>query len=130
MKCKEALDKSGGDIDKALQIIRESGAASAGKRRERKTGAGILESYIHNDRVGVLLELRSETDFVARSEDFRKLARDLVMQVAAMAPDNVEELLGQLYIKDESIKVDDLVKQVAARVGENIKIEKFCRYEI
>ena len=130
MKCKEALEESGGDIDKALKIIREKGAALAGKRSERKTGAGILESYIHNDRVGVLLELRSETDFVARSEDFRELAHDLVMQIAAMAPDDVEELLGQLYIKDESIKVEDVVKQVIAKVGENIKIERFCRYEI
>lgn len=130
MKCKRALDESGGDFDKALQIIKELGVVSAGEKSERKTGAGILESYIHNGRVGVLLELRSETDFVARSKDFQELAHSLVMQIAAMAPNDVEELLGQLYIKDESTKVGDIVKQVIARVGENIKVERFCRYEI
>ncbi|MCP6719706.1 MAG: elongation factor Ts [Patescibacteria group bacterium] len=130
MECKRALDKSGGDFDKALQVIQERGVVTAGKKSERKTGAGILESYVHNGRVGVLLEIRSETDFVARSKDFRELAHSLAMQIAAMVPNDVEELLGQLYIKDESVKVEDVVKQLIAKVGENVKIERFCRYEI
>lgn len=130
LECKKALEKSGGDIDQAIKVIQEAGLVIARKKGERKTGAGILESYVHNERVGVLLELRTETDFAARSEAFRTLTHDLAMQIVAMAPDNVEELLEQLYIKDESVKVNEVVKQVIAKIGENIKVERFCRYEI
>ncbi len=130
MECKRALEEAGGDFEKAVQIIKERGIVIAEKKGDRKTGAGILESYIHNDRVGVLLELRSETDFVARSEPFRKLAHELAMQIAAMNPKDIEDLLRQPYIKDESVKVEKLVKQTIAEVGENIKVERFCRYEL
>lgn len=130
MECKRALEIAKGDFDKAVSIIHEAGELLAQKKKERETGAGFLESYIHNDRVGVLLELRCETDFVARSKDFRELAHNLVMQIAAMEPDNVEDLMKQMYIKDETLIVENLVKQAIAKLGENIKIEKFCRYEI
>lgn len=130
MDCKKALEAAQGDFEQALKIIRERGVVIAEKKSERKTGAGILESYIHNDRVGVLLELRTETDFVARSEPFRELAHNLAMQIAAMAPDNVSDLLEQSYIKDESFKIDEVIKAVIAKVGENIKVERFCRYEL
>lgn len=130
MKCKKALTESGGDFDKAVQIIQEIGLVIAEKKSERKTGAGLLKSYIHNERVGVLLELRTETDFVARSEPFRALAHELAMQIAAMEPKDVDNLLDQAYIKDETISVNDLIKATVAKVGENIKVERFCRYEL
>lgn len=130
MDCKQALDEAGGDFDKAAELIRERGVVIAEKKGGRKTGAGVLESFVHNGRVGVLLELRTETDFVARSEQFLELAHELAMQIAAMAPEDVEFLLKQPYIKDESKKVGDVIKSVIAKVGENIKVERFCRYEL
>lgn len=130
MECKRALGAAKGDFDKAVSIIHEAGELLAQKKKERTTGAGFLESYIHNDRVGVLLELRCETDFVARSKDFRELAHNLVMQIAAMNPDSVEDLMKQSYIKDETLVVENLIKQAIAKLGENIRVERFCRYEI
>lgn len=130
MECKKALEATKGDIDAAKKYIEEQGLVKAETKKSRSTDAGLLESYIHNGRVGVLLELHAETDFVVRSEPFRQLAKELAMQIAAMAPENVEELLDQLYIKDETIKVSKLIKGVVAKVGENIKVERFCRYEL
>lgn len=128
--CKKALEEAKGDFDKAVEIIKERGVVIAEKKGKRRTGAGVLESFIHNGRVGVLLELRTETDFVARSEPFRELAHEIAMQIAAMAPVGVESLLKQPYIKDESMSMEELVKSVIAKVGENIKVERFCRYEL
>ena len=130
MECKNALEEAGGDSNKAKVIINERGLLKAEKKSERKTGAGVLESYIDNERVGVLLELRTETDFVARSKDFRELAHELAMQIAAMAPKDIDELIKQPYIKDESISVDSFIKGYIAKFGENIQVEKFCRYEL
>jgi len=130
MECKRALQEANGDFDKAISIIHEEGLVRADKKKERTTGAGLLESYVHNERVGVLLELRCETDFVGRSKEFRELAHDLAMQIAAMNPANVDDLLKQMYIKDETLTIEDLIKRAIAKVGENIKVERFCRYEI
>ncbi|MEK7144178.1 MAG: translation elongation factor Ts [Patescibacteria group bacterium] len=130
MECKKALTDVSGDFDKATALIRERGLAKADGKSERKTGAGLIESYVHNERVGVLLEIHCETDFVSRSENFRKLSRDLAMQIAAMNPENVDDLLKQAYIKDESLTVEETIKQAIAKFGENIRLERFCRYEI
>lgn len=130
MECKKALEAAKNDFEKAVQIIHERGLAKAETKSERKTGAGLLETYIHNERVGVILELRTETDFVARSEPFRELAHELAMQIAAMNPATPEELLKEPYIKDESQTVSEVVKSVIAKVGENIKVERFCRYAV
>jgi len=130
MECKKALEEANGDFDKAISIIHERGQVLAQKKKERTTGAGVLESYIHNERVGVLLELRCETDFVAKSKEFKELAHNLAMQIAAMAPADVNDLLKQIYIKDEKLTIDELIKQTIAKFGENIQIERFCRYEI
>ena len=130
MECKGALEEADGDLERAKQIIFERGLIKAEKKSERKTGAGLLETYVHNNRVGVLLELRCETDFVVRSEPFRWLAHELAMQAAAMAPDNLEAFLAQPYIKDESLTVEQLIKNTIAKTGENIKVERFCRYEL
>lgn len=130
MDCKRALEDADGDVEAAVKLIHERGLIKASKKGERKTGAGLIESYIHNERVGVLLELRCETDFVARADVFRNLAHELAMQIAAMNPENMELLFNQPYIKDESITVSELIKRGIATLGENIKVERFCRYEI
>lgn len=130
IECKKAIEKAGGDFDKAVAVIHEQGLARAEKKSGRATGAGLLESYIHNERVGVLLELRCETDFVARNSLFRELAHNLAMHIAAMNPEKVEDLLNSPYIKDESMTVEALIKQLISTIGENIQIERFCRYEI
>lgn len=130
MECKKALDESGGDFDKAISIIHERGLTKVEKRADRSTGAGLILSYVHNERIGVLLDLRAETDFVVKSDPFRELAKELVMQIAAMAPQNIDELLEQPYIKNESKKVQDLINETIAKVGENIKINNFARLEV
>jgi elongation factor Ts len=130
MEIKKALEEAKGDFDRALEIIRERGLVKAEKKADRQTSAGLVVSYLHNDRIGVLLEIHCETDFVARLEDFRTLARDIGMQIAAMEPEDVESLLKQSYIRDEKITVADLIKGVIARTGENIRVEKFCRYAL
>lgn len=130
MECKRALEETKGDLDKAVALIHEKGMIRAEKKSDRKTGAGILESYVHNNRVGVLLELRCETDFVVRSDPFRELAHNLVMHIAAMNPADVSVLLAQPYIRDDSTTIEKLVKNTIAKTGENIKVERFCRYEL
>jgi len=130
MECKRALTEASGDFDAAVRIINERGIVKAEKKANRATGAGLLESFIHNGRVGVLLELRSETDFVARSAPFKELAHELAMQIAAMAPEGIPELLAQPYIKDANMTAGSLIKNVVAKVGENIRVERFCRYEL
>ncbi|MBU4347949.1 translation elongation factor Ts [Patescibacteria group bacterium] len=130
MECKKALDDSNGDVDKAIELIAERGLLKAEKKMGRGTDAGILETYIHGKRVGVLLELRCETDFVADTEDFKNLAHDIAMHIAAMNPKDAKELLPQLFIKDTSRTIDDIIKLVIAKLGENIKIERFTRYEL
>lgn len=130
MECKKAYEEAGGDLKKAGKIIRERGLAKADKRAERATGAGLVQSYVHNDRVGAMVELRSETDFVARSEPFKELAKNLAMQIAAMAPEDVEHLLEQPFIKDPERTVKDIVSEVISKVGENVQVGKFYRLEI
>ncbi len=130
MECKKALEAAKGNIDEAVKFIHEQGLVRAEKKSERKTGAGLLESYIHLNRVGVLLELRAETDFVVRSEPFRELAHSLAMHIAAMAPEDTKTLLKQPYVRDESMPISELIKSVIAKVGENIQVERFCRYEL
>ena len=130
MECKRALVDAAGDFDAAVRLIQERGLAKVEKRAGRETGAGLIHSYIHNERIGVLLDLRAETDFVVRSEPFKKLAHELVMQIAAMPAQDVAELLKQPYIKDESKTVEQLIGGVIAIVGENIKINNFARFEV
>jgi len=130
MDCKKALEEAGGDMDRAVQVIHEKGITKVEKRAGRETGAGLIESYTHNERIGAILELRAETDFVVRSEPFRKLAHELAMQIAAADPTDPESLLAQPYIKDESITVGELVNRVIAQVGENVKVGKFYRIEV
>tara|TARA_A100000164_G_scaffold277758_1_gene249876 strand:+ start:137 stop:793 length:657 start_codon:yes stop_codon:yes gene_type:complete len=177
MDCKKALNETDGNVEKALEWLRKKGIASAEKKSGRVAAEGAIGSYIHTgSRVGVLLELNCETDFVARGDIFQSLLKDVSMQVAACPnveyvsideipkdvvekekqiemgrddlsgkPENIKEkivegriakrlnelvLLSQPYIKDSSLTVEDLVKQAAAKIGENIKVRRFTRYTL
>ena len=146
MDSKNALQASNGDIAKAEEILREKGMASAMKRSARATNQGLVESYIHSGgRIGAIVEANCETDFVARTDDFNALAHDIAMQVAAMdpkyvdvadIPDGTDEnpeqvcLLQQAFIKDPSKTVQDLVNEVVAKIGENIKVRRFSRFAL
>jgi elongation factor Ts len=130
MDCQRALKEAAGDFDAAIALIKEHGLAKVEKRAGREAGAGLIHSYVHNERIGVLLDLRAETDFVVRSDPFQKLAHELAMQIAASAPADVDELLKQPYIKDEARTVKDIINGVIAKVGENVVVNKFYRIEI
>jgi elongation factor Ts len=130
VECKKALDEAEGDIDRAKDILFERGIARAEKKSDRATGAGLLQTYTHNGRVSVMVELRCETDFVARNEKFQDLAHGIAMHIAAMNPETVEEMYGQPYVKDPSMTVEELVKNMIGTIGENMKVEKFARFEI
>lgn len=125
--CKEALKFSKGDFNKAKAWLKKKGLDKASFKSDREVKAGLVEVYSHNGKVGVLLELLCETDFVARTEDFKSLAHELVLQIASMNPASVEELLKQEYIRDSSLTVDQLVKSVVGKLGENIQIGRFER---
>jgi len=174
MECKNALKESGGDIEKAVEILRKKGIAKAAKKASRVAGQGLVESYIHTgNRIGVLLEVNCETDFVARNSDFRKITKELAMQVAAAnpmyvaaenvpkesiekekeiyrsqikgKPANVTEkivegkltkyfsevcLLEQPFIKDPNLKIKELLTQLIAKLGENVVVKRFIRFEV
>ncbi len=129
--CRRALDESEGDYKKALGWLKKRSAAIAEKKSDRTTDQGIVEAYIHaGGKVGVLVEILCETDFVARTDEFKHLAREIGMQVAAMKPESVEGLLKQEYIRDGSLKISDLVKGSIGKLGENITVKKFTRFAI
>ena len=129
--CTKALTEANGDYEKAIELLKKRGIERAEKKADRTTGQGIIESYIHqNGKVGVLLEILCETDFVARTEDFKRLAHEVAMQIAAMDPKNVEALLKQEYIRDGSVTIENLIKQTIGKLGENIVIKQFTRFEI
>ncbi len=131
MDCRKAIDETKGDFAKAEKILLEKGIASAEEKKDRKTTEGLIEAYIHsNGRIGSLVELSCETDFVARTLDFKNLAHELAMQVTAMEPKDVNNLLEQFYIRDYTITVADLVKKTIAKLGENIVVKRFVRFEL
>ncbi len=176
MDCKKALTETGGDFDKAVDHLRKQGIIDAAKRKGKATTEGAVSSYIHpGGKIGVLIEVNCETDFVARTEDFQNLQRDLAMHVAAIAPkylskddvpaealahekeilmeqarqsgkpDNILEkivegrlkkfyseqcFLEQPFVKDEDKRVQEIIDAVAGKLGENIQVRRFCRYEL
>ncbi len=128
---KKALEEAGDDVGKALEFLKEQGARIAEKRAGRETGQGVVEAYIHgNGKMGALIDLRSETDFVAKNEQFKQLAHDIAMQVASMNPKNVDELLSQPFIKNQDLTVDELIKEYIGKLGEKIKVERFTRFSL
>ncbi|NPA52030.1 MAG: translation elongation factor Ts [Aquificae bacterium] len=176
LDCKKALEETGGDLEAAVELLRKKGIAKAAKKAGRETKEGLIHAYIHaGGRIGVLLELNCETDFVARNELFKELANELAMQIAAMRPKWVKRedipkeiiekegeiareaaiaegkpehiaekiaegkvekffkevcLLEQPYIKDDKKTVEELVKEYIAKLGENIQVRRFTRYEL
>jgi elongation factor Ts len=129
--CRVALDEAGGDYKKALEWLKKRSIEKAEKKSGRTTGEGIVEAYIHTGgRVGVLVTLLCETDFVAKTDEFKHLAREIAMQVAAMNPESVEDLLKEAYIRDSGITIEQMVKSAIGKLGENITIGNFKRFEI
>ena len=175
MECKKALSETSGDLEKAVETLRKSGIAKAEKRADRAVSQGRVDSYIHDGRLGVLVEVNCETDFVARTDDFKGLCKDLAMQAAAAGADYVRReevpaervakereifaaqmagenkpanimekildgkvnkfysevcLLEQPFIKDDKKSVDELVKEMSAKTGENIVVRRFVRFRL
>lgn len=146
MDCKRALQSADGNLDRAEEVLKQQGIASASKKASRETNQGIVDSYIHSGgRIGAMVELNCETDFVARTDDFRTLAHDLAMQVAAMAPayldsgdipqgadGNPQEtcLMLQPFIKDPTMTVQDLVNETVGKLGENVRVRRFSRFSL
>ena len=146
MDSKRALEEADGDVEAARKILREKGIASAAKKASRDTNEGLVEAYVHSGgRVGAIVELNCETDFVARTEDMKTLAHDVAMQVAAMSPKYVDErdapedeegspqetcLLSQPFIRDNGVTVQDIVNETIAKVGENVRVRRFSRFSL
>lgn len=176
MDCKKALEETNGDADKAADLLRKKGLAKAAAKSGRATCEGIIDSYIHtNNKLGVILEVNCETDFVAKNEDFKSFVRDIALQITASNPKCVRReevpsdvlehekdilksqtktdgkppqivekiidgkldkfyqdicLLEQLFVKDPSKKIEDLIKENIAKFGENIIIKRFIRYQL
>ena len=129
--CRRALEEVKGDYGRAEELLKSWGIDKAAAKADRAVGAGLVETYMHSGgRVGAMVEVNCETDFVAKTDEFKNLAHEVAMQVAAMNPKNVEELLAQDYIRDSVKKIDDLVKETIAKVGENIVVKRFIRYEL
>jgi elongation factor Ts len=176
LECKSALEEAKGDLELAVEILRKKGVAKAAKKAGRETKEGLIHAYIHaGGRIGVLLEINCETDFVARNELFKELANEIALQIAAMKPQYVKRediprevvekegeiareaalaegkpahiaekiaegklekfykevcLYEQPYIKDDKKTVEELIKEYIAKIGENIQVRRFCRYEL
>ena len=131
MDCKKALEETGGDLEKAKKLLEKMGLKKAEKKKDRETKQGWVATYTHaTGRVGVGLSLLCETDFVSRNEEFQKLAKEICLQIAAMAPKDKKELLSQDYIRDPSKTVGTLIDEAIAKFGENIQVGEFFRIEI
>ena len=146
MDAKRALEEADGNQEKASEILKEKGLADAAKRAGRETSEGLIESYIHSgSRIGAMVEVNCETDFVARTPEFGELANNLAMQIAAMSPlyvdrdsvpddagevDDDQLLLDQVFIRDPGMTVRELIDQTNARTGENVKVKRFSRFAL
>ena len=128
MDAKKALEEAGGDMGKAVKLIAKKGLAKAVKKSDRETREGVIFAYVHhNNRSGAMVELTCETDFVARTDDFKTLAKELAMQVTSMDPMDVKSFLEQPYIRDPKKTVKDLMGETVGKLGENIKLVRFAR---
>jgi elongation factor Ts len=130
MECRKALDEAKGDSKKAEELLKKWGVERAEKKSDRETKSGIVDSYVHAGKVGVLLEILCETDFVAKTDDFKNLSHEICLQIASMEPKDVKALLKQEYIRDAKVTIENLIKQTIGKLGENITISKFSRLEL
>jgi elongation factor Ts len=144
--CNKALSEVGGDMEKAIEFLKQRGIAIAEKKKDEAVTEGVIEAYIHHTKhIGALVELNCETDFVARTTEFKELAHDLAMQIAAAAPQFITSedvpqeaeidpqvacLLSQPFIKDPAKTVQEVIAETIAKVGENIKVRRFARFEL
>jgi elongation factor Ts len=131
MEVRRALMETDGNVEEAKEILKQKGLEKVEKRAERETAQGLIETYVHaGGKIGSMIHLACETDFVARTDEFKKLATELAMQVAAMDPQNVEELLDQEYIREPGKKISNLVAEVIAKTGENIQVKRISRFSL
>ena len=146
LECNKALLEVGGDMEKAVEFLKQRGAAIAEKKKDVATTEGIIEAYVHHTkRIGALVELNCETDFVAHTNEFKELAHDLAMQIAATSPQFLTSedmppeaetapqaacLLGQPFIKEPDKTVQEVITETITKVGENIKVRRFARFEL
>lgn len=131
MDCKKALEEANGDFKKAEALVEAKGLARAEKNEDRETKAGFIADYVHmTGMTAALVEVVCETDFVAKNQDFRDMARDIAMHVTAMNPASVEELLEQEFIKDGSKTIGGMLKALSGKIGEKMVISRFVRYEL
>ncbi len=129
--CSQALKDANGDIAKAREFLKKKGAEVAEKKSGRETGQGAVFTYIHhNKKIGAMVTVMCETDFVAMNEDFQKLGNDIAMHIASIAPENKEALMSSSFIKDPSLTIEQLIKNEILKIGENITIGEFNRSEI
>lgn len=123
--CREALAEANGDFDKAKEILKKKGLDKAASKADREVKAGLVETYSHGGKLGVLVTVLCETDFVAKTDDFKHLAHELALHIAAMRPDDSEKLLKQEYVRDPSMTIEDFIKSYIAKLGENIQVASF-----
>lgn len=128
---KKALDEAGGDEERARESLHKLGVAAAAKKSSRQVKEGVIDAYVHsNFKLAAVVELLCETDFVARNVEFKKLAHDLAMHVAAMKPGSLDDMLAQPFVRDQDLTVRDLINQSIAKLGENIQLARFELFEI
>ena len=131
MECKKALEAAGGDLQKALAVLRERAGAAVQKKADRALGAGTVAAYVHSGaQVGALVQLMCETDFVSKNEAFVALARDIAMHICAMRPTTTEELMGQPFVKDPSKTVGDAIADAVQRFGERTEVLNFSCFSV
>ena len=130
MDAKKALEESGGDMKKAEEIIAAKGIVKAEKKADREVKSGLVYGYTHQGRVGVLVEVSCETDFVAKTEDFKRTCHEVALQICTSDYKDIEELYEAEYIKDSSKKVRDIINEVTAKTGEKVEVKKFIKYVI
>lgn len=131
MDIRAALEEASGDSAKAKGILKKKGLEKAQKKSGRETSQGLIETYVHGGgKVGAMIHLACETDFVAKTDEFKKLAKEIAMQVAAMNPKNSDELLDQEYIREPEKKIRELIAEVVSKTGENIQLQKIARFSL
>ncbi|NTV30812.1 translation elongation factor Ts [candidate division WWE3 bacterium] len=131
MDAKQALEAAGGNYQKALEELKAKGIARAAKKADRTTQSGTIYAYVHGEgQMGAMIELNCETSFVAKTDEFKKLAHEICLQIVSMNPENVDQLLSQEYIRDSKKTIKDLISELISKTGENMTLRRFTRYQL